>query len=108
MNHSTLSYIGVLKGIFKETKMVNHYFRHPLGNKQVIGPLNSVILSSLPQDRLITIEDGFKLVAANKDVPNEVRGSLNKFTGVLEQLTKDGYLKKIVGVHLQKWIESKF
>lgn len=97
-----LELINSLGGLMK-----THYFRTDLGTKQIVGNLNSIVYNSLPADQLVTLEDGVRLIASDKDAPNEVKNARG-YLGVLKSLVSSGYVKEVIGVHLLKFVESKF
>lgn len=74
----------------------NHWLRL-VPKREFTNPTDSQVYAVLPEDRLLAESDIISLCKLRKDAPHDERVILN----TLRKLDKEGFAKKIIGVHLE-------
>lgn len=85
--------------------MCNYYWRKSIHLwKEITSVGQSLVLNSIPEDQLVSLEQITQLVAANKD--NDCVKNKQQVRTLLEQLIQEGFVGECIGIKMEKFLKT--
>ena len=86
--------------------MQTHFVRRQPRGNPILSPVEGLVLRTIPEDRLVTIEDIFPRVCDLARKEGEASPRRQFLDGLLAKLVKDGFLYEIHPVRTKKMLEQ--
>jgi hypothetical protein len=86
--------------------MQTHFVRRQPRGNPILSPVEGLVLRTIPDDRLVTVDEIFPKLAELAKKEGEASPRRQFLDGLLAKLVKDGFVYEVHPVRIKKMLEQ--